>query len=471
MDIKIAGHAYSVLLDTGCDHSIIPRRMVPHATLTPVNVDVHAANGTKINVLGAMKVRITVSNIDMTAALLVSDEVYDFMLGYDWLVSQEATWEFGTKTLILKGVRIPMRLRKETYYTRRVFVRERTTIPQNTEQNVPVRMTYGSLRTPDADWVLDPKTLADKVFTARVLLPGTDNCAAVRVINLSNKPYVLDSGMEVGQAAIARVLSRSSTESPQSPFEQAQVNYGEQNGFTSGREYHGRHRNNARNYSNNNWRQYNRTYYQNNARQRNNNNRQQHNGTHSRYERHLGPRHAPYTRCNMVRVTEQGVFNDNNSHLQPIIDSLPSDLTVEERNEAINLLFNYNDVFSRHEYDLGRTTLMEHRIDTGNARPIRQQLRRHPQTYLNVIDTEIEKMAASGVIEPSCSPWASNVVVVTKHDKTPRITLDYRKLNEVTYKDSNPLPNIADCLDAFKCASFFGVLDLRSSFYPCRRGS
>src|SRR5260370_26896151 len=74
-------------------------------------------------------------------------------------------------------------------------------------------------------------------------------------------------------------------------------------------------------------------------------------------------------------------------------------------------------------------------------------------------------MVAGGVIEPSWSPWATNVVVVTKHDKTPRITLDYRALNNVTYKDSYPLPNISDCLDAFKGASYFGILDLRSSFY------
>ena len=74
-------------------------------------------------------------------------------------------------------------------------------------------------------------------------------------------------------------------------------------------------------------------------------------------------------------------------------------------------------------------------------------------------------MEASGVIEPSCLPWASNVVVVTKHDKTLRITLDYRHLNNITYKDSYPLPNISDCLDASKGASLFAILDLRSSFY------
>ena len=74
-------------------------------------------------------------------------------------------------------------------------------------------------------------------------------------------------------------------------------------------------------------------------------------------------------------------------------------------------------------------------------------------------------MEAAGVIELSYSPWASNVVVVKKHDSTPRITLDYRQLNNVTYKDSYLLPNIADCLDASKAASYFAVLDSRSSFY------
>jgi len=49
---------------------------------------------------------------------------------------------------------------------------------------------------------------------------------------------------------------------------------------------------------------------------------------------------------------------------------------------------------------------------------------------------------------------------VTKHDDTPRIRLDYRMLNNVTYKDTYPLPNISDCLEVFKGSSWFG-----SSFY------
>ena len=85
-----------------------------------------------------------------------------------------------------------MKLSREPYYTRRIYIRDRTIVPQNTEQNVSVKMT---LRTP-ADWVPGTENW----------LPGTKNCAFVQVINLSNKPYVLGSGFIVGQVTIAEVL-------------------------------------------------------------------------------------------------------------------------------------------------------------------------------------------------------------------------------------------------------------------------
>jgi len=152
-------------------------------------------------------------------------------------------------------------------------------------------------------------------------------------------------------------------------------------------------------------------------------------------------------------------------HIQSVLDSLPSQLSIEERLEAVELLHQYQDVFSRHEYDLGRTTLLEHMIDASDARPIKQGLRRQAQTTHTIIDEFTSNMEKQGIIEKSASPWANNVVEVTKHDGTPRITHNYGMLNNVTHKDSYPLPNIADCLDAFKGSFWFGILDLRSSFY------
>ena len=59
---------------------------------------------------------------------------------------------------------------------------------------------------------------------------------------------------------------------------------------------------------------------------------------------------------------------------------------------------------------------VEYRIDPGAHRPIRQALRRHPFKYLDVIDEQVERMKAHGIIEPTTSPWASNVVFVCKEE-------------------------------------------------------
>jgi len=74
-------------------------------------------------------------------------------------------------------------------------------------------------------------------------------------------------------------------------------------------------------------------------------------------------------------------------------------------------------------------------------------------------------MLEYGIIEPAASPWASNVVLVTKKDGSLRFCVDYRRLNSITYKDSYPLPLIDNCLNALAGSSWYSTLDLRSGYY------
>ena len=99
-------------------------------------------------------------------------------------------------------------------------------------------------------------------------------------------------------------------------------------------------------------------------------------------------------------------------------------------------------MFSKGPDDIGRTSFVKHKINTGDAKPIKQVPRRLPYSKRENTCQMISDMQEQGVIEPSTSPWTSPVVLVKKKDGSLRFCVDYRKLNDVTVKDSYPLPRI-----------------------------
>jgi len=137
----------------------------------------------------------------------VADDVDKFMLGFDWLTAQKASWDFNAKTLTLHGVTIPLCTRPSRVSIRRVYVKDRVHIPANTEQNVPVKLVKSTWRSPaSVDWVVHPKQIEKNVFTARVLVPGETRHAAVRVVNLSKHIIGLLADTDLGTAEVAIII-------------------------------------------------------------------------------------------------------------------------------------------------------------------------------------------------------------------------------------------------------------------------
>ena len=92
-------------------------------------------------------------------------------------------------------------------------------------------------------------------------------------------------------------------------------------------------------------------------------------------------------------------------------------------------MFDFKDIFADNDFDLGNFTALEHSIDTGDSKPVKERLRRTPQCFVEEEEKELRKMLQAGVIEPSTSEWCSAPVLIRKRDGGVRYCLDFRKLN------------------------------------------
>ena len=79
-----------------------------------------------------------------------------------------------------------------------------------------------------------------------------------------------------------------------------------------------------------------------------------------------------------VQPTEESMETPTKAVIEDIMKSLPTELTDYQRQQAHRLIERNEYIFSKSEYDIGRTPLVEYHIDTGSHPPIRQPLRRHP---------------------------------------------------------------------------------------------
>ena len=96
------------------------------------------------------------------------------------------------------------------------------------------------------------------------------------------------------------------------------------------------------------------------------------------------------------------------------------------------------------------------KIDTGSADPIKLIPYQTPLNNRKIIDETIDEMLDAKVIRSSRSPWSFPVVIVDKKDGSKRFCVDFRKLNQVTKKNSYPPPVIDDILTS---------LDLKSGYW------
>jgi len=347
------------------------------------------ADKANLPILGDTNLHFEVDGNHFEANVSVSPAIDDFLLGSDWLEANEVKWDFTTGTLHFGDHVIHAYRRTLGKVCRWVMVSEDYIVPARHEANVPVKMSDNDIPHPTDNWVIETKQLSSRVMTARTLIDEKQERLDARVCNYSDEPveYIPGPGEKQSDGLCANgginMLSMSvltgadvSTDllptAERDPITTLCPTTVGVSTMAAGTE----------------------------------------------------TATTPASDATVATETPPSMDNltadDPYSHIQCLLDGLPDDLTDKQHARAAAFIQSRSSVFSRSEYDIGRTRIILHRIDTGDNTPYFEQLRRHPTTQLPMIDEHVEHMLVHDVIEPAALPWCSNVLMVRKQDELMR---------------------------------------------------
>ena len=146
-------------------------------------------------------------------------------------------------------------------------------------------------------------------------------------------------------------------------------------------------------------------------------------------------------------------------------DSVNSELTYSEREAAKRLLQKRSKCFASSDYDMGKSNMVQHSIDTSTHKPIHQAPYKSAWKEREITQTLVQHMRSIGAVEPSSIPWAAPVVLVRNKDGTWRFCVDYRRLNAITTRDVYPLPRIEEALSRLEGSHYFSIMDMQSGYW------
>ena len=148
--------------------------------------------------------------------------------------------------------------------------------------------------------------------------------------------------------------------------------------------------------------------------------------------------------------------------------------TISQSTDASNdwikqIMEEFSSDFSNDLPGLPKDSGFEHIIQLHpDAKAINRAPYRMSPAELDELRKQLKELLDLGLIRPSSLPFGSPVLFVRKRDGSMRMCIDYRALNQLTVRNSNPLPRIDECFDRLQGASYFSCLDLKAGYHQIR---
>ena len=113
-------------------------------------------------------------------------------------------------------------------------------------------------------------------------------------------------------------------------------------------------------------------------------------------------------------------------------------LTRKQQAPLFDVIYDHTEVFLFFNGDLGFCDVLKHSIPTTTDKPVYLPHRQIPVQLQFKVRKCLNNWLKQGIICPSKSPYASQVVIVRKKTGKIRLCVDFRRLNAISMYDSFP---------------------------------
>ena len=113
---------------------------------------------------------------------------------------------------------------------------------------------------------------------------------------------------------------------------------------------------------------------------------------------------------------------------------------------------------------MGFCNILKHSIPTTTDKPVYLPHWQIPIQLQSEVRKYLDNWLKQGIIRPSKSPYASQVVIVHKKTGKIRLCVDFKRLNAISICNSFPLPHVEEALQAVQAAVWFSSFDLAQGY-------
>ena len=146
-------------------------------------------------------------------------------------------------------------------------------------------------------------------------------------------------------------------------------------------------------------------------------------------------------------------------------------LTATQKAEAQTMLQKHEQILT----DLpGNIDIVDHPLNLNTEVPVNVKQYPLPFEAEKTVKEEVKKMLSLNIIEPSTSPYSSPILLVKKPDQSYRFCLDFRRLNQITEFDAEPIPDPEILFAKLRDKKYISKFDLAKGYWqismrPCDR--